>query len=32
VYVKATKALGQWQLDGAVLEESKSGRRIDLAD
>ena len=32
VYVKATKSLGQWQLQDAVLEDSKGGRRIDLVD
>jgi hypothetical protein len=32
VYVKATKSLGQWQLQDAVLEDSKGGRRINLAD
>jgi hypothetical protein len=30
VYVRATKSLGQWRLDDAVLEDSSSGRRIDL--
>ena len=32
VYVKATKSLGQWQLQDAVLEDSNGGRRIDLVD
>ena len=32
VYVKATKSLGQWKLDEAVLDDSKSHRRIDLAE
>lgn len=30
VYVKATKSLGQWKIDDAVFEDSKSHRRIDL--
>jgi hypothetical protein len=32
VYVKATRSLGQWQLQDAVLEDSNGGRRIDLVD
>jgi hypothetical protein len=32
VYVKATKSLGQWQLQDAVLEDSNGRRRIDLVD
>jgi hypothetical protein len=32
VYVKATKSLGQWKIDEAVLEDSKGGQRVDLAE
>jgi hypothetical protein len=32
VYVKATKSLGLWKLNGAVLEDSKSGQRIELVE
>lgn len=32
VYVEATKSLGEWQIDEAVLEDSRTGQRIDLAD
>ncbi|NII10153.1 cytochrome c oxidase assembly factor Coa1 family protein [Oleiagrimonas sp. C23AA] len=32
VYVKATKSLGQWKLDKAVLEDAESGQRIDLLE
>jgi hypothetical protein len=31
VYVKATKSLGQWKIDEAVLKDSKSGKRVDIA-
>jgi hypothetical protein len=32
VYVKATKSLGQWKIDDAVFEDSRSHRRIDLVE
>lgn len=32
VYVEASKSLGQWKLDEAVLEDAKSHQRIDLAE
>ncbi len=32
VYLKASKSLGQWKLNQAVLEDSGSGRRIDLLE
>lgn len=30
VYVNATKSLGQWKIDEAVLENTKTGERIDI--
>lgn len=30
VYVKAVKSMGQWHLEQAVLEDSKTGRRIEF--
>jgi len=32
VYLRAIKTLGQWKIDEAVLEDSKTGERIDLVD
>lgn len=32
VYVTAIRTLGQWKIDEAVLESSRNGQRIDLAE
>jgi len=31
-YLNARKILGQWQIDEAVLEDAKTGERINIAD
>lgn len=32
VYVEATRRLGQWRIDQAVLEDDETGRRIELVE
>lgn len=32
VYVEATRSMGRWHIDRAVLEETATGRRVDLTE